>query len=78
MPAQSHTLSGPSEEEYILLADYNTDAVGELSLSAGDVVQLINRETTGEPSKAVAASNLVPGPLPAFHCYTLKDWKWPA
>ena len=47
----THTVmhgAGQSEEEYILLADYVTDAVGELSLTAGEVVQLINRETTGE------------------------------
>ena len=45
--------TGQSEEEYILLADYVTDAVGELSLTAGDVVQLINRETTGEQRNGV-------------------------
>ena len=50
----THTVmhgAGQSEEEYILLADYVTDAVGELSLTAGEVVQLINRETTGEQRK---------------------------
>jgi hypothetical protein len=35
------------EEEYVLVADYVTDTKGELSVSAGDVVQLINREATG-------------------------------
>ena len=35
------------EEEYVLVADYVTDTEGELSVSAGDVVQLINREATG-------------------------------
>ena len=40
-------IASPAEEEYVLLADYITDAEGELSLSAGDVVQLVNRETTG-------------------------------
>lgn len=39
--------AGPTEEEYVLLADYVTDIEGELSVSAGDVVQLINREATG-------------------------------
>ena len=37
----------PTEEEYVLLADYVTDIEGELSVSAGDVVQLVNREATG-------------------------------
>ena len=39
--------AGPTEEEYVLLSDYVTDIEGELSVSAGDVVQLINREATG-------------------------------
>lgn len=36
-----------AEEQYVLLADYTTDVEGELTVLAGDVVQLINRETTG-------------------------------
>ena len=41
-----HTI-GPTEEEYVILANYTTEMEGELNVSAGEVVQLINRDTTG-------------------------------
>ena len=39
-----------AEEDYVILADYTTDVEGELTVLAGDVVQLVNRETTGQRS----------------------------
>lgn len=45
--AAAGAVANPTKEEYVLLADYVTDTEGELSVSAGDVVQLINREATG-------------------------------
>ena len=45
-----YSAASQAVEEYVVLADFVTDADGELSVSAGDVVQLVSRETTGNQS----------------------------
>ena len=54
--AAAGAVANPTKEEYVLLADYVTDTEGELSVSAGDVVQLINREATGRGYIAIVFS----------------------
>lgn len=40
--------TGTGFEEYVLLADYESKAEGELSVKVGDIVKVINREATGK------------------------------
>ncbi len=40
--------AGSTFEEYVTLADYKPKSEGELSVKAGEVVKVINREATGK------------------------------